>query len=79
MEGDIKEIVRDLWGIRWVNYTQLEASGTRGGIILMWDNRVWEGEISSIGSYSVPCNLQRLQVRIRTSLGILLEYMHQMT
>lgn len=54
----MKEIVRELWGVRWISYTQLEASDIRGGIILKWDNRIWEGEISSIGSYSVTCYLQ---------------------
>lgn len=26
----------------------LEASGTRGRIVIMWDRRVWEGEISRV-------------------------------
>nr|XP_009762741.1 PREDICTED: uncharacterized protein LOC104214730 [Nicotiana sylvestris] len=31
IEGDIREIVKELWGHRWVKFAQLEASGTRGG------------------------------------------------
>lgn len=30
IEGDIEEIIKQLWGNRGVKYGQLEASGTRG-------------------------------------------------
>ncbi|XP_060216839.1 uncharacterized protein LOC132644270 [Lycium barbarum] len=56
VEGEITEIVKDVWGNRWVSYVQLEASGTRGGIVIMWDRRVWEGTLSSVGAYSVSCS-----------------------
>lgn len=52
---DISAIIKELWPNRWGKYVQLEASGTRGGIIILWDSRVWEGEISSLGSYSITC------------------------
>lgn len=52
--GDCK-IVKEIWGSRWADYVQLEASGTRGGILIMWDKRIWEGEVSSVGPYSVSC------------------------
>ncbi|KAG5617008.1 hypothetical protein H5410_016832, partial [Solanum commersonii] len=44
ISGDISEIVKDLWANRKVKYAQLEARGTRGGIIIMWDSSIWEGE-----------------------------------
>lgn len=53
VEGEIREIVRELWANGWVKYAQLEASGTRGGILIMWDSRAWEGEVSSVGRYSI--------------------------
>lgn len=53
IQGDI--IVRELWGHRWVKYTQLEVSGIRGGIIVMWDGRVWEGEVVCIGAHTITC------------------------
>lgn len=31
VEGEIRDIVRDLWAYRWVKFAQLQASGTRGG------------------------------------------------
>ncbi|XP_060178322.1 uncharacterized protein LOC132608294 [Lycium barbarum] len=56
VEGDITDIVREVWGSRWVKYVQLEASGTKWGIVIMWDKRDWEGVISSEGMYSVSCS-----------------------
>ena len=56
VEGEIENIVKKVWGNKWVNYAQVEASGTRGGIVIMWDKREWEGEISSVGMHSVTCS-----------------------
>lgn len=56
LAGDIRELVKELWDSRWVKFAQLEASGTRGGIIIMWDGRVWEGEVGYIGAYTITCN-----------------------
>uniref|UniRef100_M1BT70 Endonuclease/exonuclease/phosphatase domain-containing protein n=1 Tax=Solanum tuberosum TaxID=4113 RepID=M1BT70_SOLTU len=55
LQGDIRNIVRELWANRWVKYAQLEASGTRGGILILWDGRVWEGEICEVGAYCITC------------------------
>lgn len=60
IEGEIGSFVKDLWANRWVKYCQLEASGTRGGILIMWDGRVWSGEVSSLGAYSITCKLTRI-------------------
>ncbi|WMV40484.1 hypothetical protein MTR67_033869 [Solanum verrucosum] len=38
---------------RWADYVQLKASGTRGGIVIMWDKRRWDREVSSVGAFSV--------------------------
>lgn len=55
LQGDIRNFVKDLWANRWVKYAQLEASETRGGIIMLWDSRTWDGEICDIGAYSITC------------------------
>lgn len=31
----------------------LQASGTRGGILMLWDNKSWKGEILEVGSYTL--------------------------
>jgi len=43
ISGDISGIVKDLWANRKVKYAQLEARGTRGGIIILWDSSIWKG------------------------------------
>lgn len=55
VEGDIKNIVKDFCENKWTNLCQLEASGTRGGVIILWDGRSWTGEVSSVGAYSITC------------------------
>ncbi|WMV57474.1 hypothetical protein MTR67_050859 [Solanum verrucosum] len=55
IKGDISRIVKDLWANRKVKYAQLEARGTRGGIIILWDSNIWEGEVCEVGAYSITC------------------------
>lgn len=49
MRGDITNIIKEVWGSRWVDFVQLEASGTREGVVIMWDKRNWESVESSVG------------------------------
>ncbi|WMV55555.1 hypothetical protein MTR67_048940 [Solanum verrucosum] len=58
LEGNMTEIVKQLWGGRWVDFTCLEASGTRGGKLMLWDSRVWKGEILEIKSYTLTCKFE---------------------
>jgi len=55
LRGDITNIIKEVWGSRWVDFVQLEASGTRGGVVIMWDKRNWEGVESNVGMYSDTC------------------------
>jgi len=34
LEGHLSEEVKQIWGGRWVGFARLEASGTRGGMLL---------------------------------------------
>ncbi|WMV46111.1 hypothetical protein MTR67_039496 [Solanum verrucosum] len=58
IEGDISEMVKQIWGGRWIRYACLKASGTRGGILLMWDARAWMGEVLEIVSYTITCKFE---------------------
>ncbi|WMV08659.1 hypothetical protein MTR67_002044 [Solanum verrucosum] len=60
LEGEIANYVKEIWGSRWADHVQMEASGTRGGIVIMWDKKSWEGVVSSVGKYSVSCSLSGL-------------------
>lgn len=59
--------MNEVWENRWSNYVQLEASGSRGGVLIIWDTREREGVISSQGMYTVTCSFtwknQDCQVR----------------
>lgn len=50
IEGDITNIARHVWGNRWVDFVNLEAIRTSGGILIMWDKRVLDGELVESGS-----------------------------
>jgi len=58
LAGNITEVANQIWGGRWIRHACLEASGTRGGIILMWDERAWKGEVLEIGTYSITCSFE---------------------
>lgn len=60
LEGEVKDMIKELWGGRWVKYACLQASGTRGGILMIWDSRLWKGEILEIGSYTLTCKFEAL-------------------
>lgn len=36
----------------------LEASGTRGGIVMLWDGRIWKGEVLETGTYTFTCKFE---------------------
>lgn len=61
IEGDITNIARHIWGSRWVDFVNLEAIGNSGGILIMWDKRVLEGEMVESGGQSITCKLNSRQ------------------
>jgi len=58
LEGDVQDLVKQIWAGRWIKYACLEASGTRGGILMLWDSRMWEGEIMQVGAYTLSCKFK---------------------
>ncbi|CAN4123193.1 unnamed protein product [Withania somnifera] len=40
-----RDIIEDIWANRRVKFAQLEARGTKGGIISLWDSSIWEGQV----------------------------------
>ncbi|WMV19026.1 hypothetical protein MTR67_012411 [Solanum verrucosum] len=36
----------------------LESSGTRGGIMMLWDSRIWKGEVLETGTYTLTCKFE---------------------
>ncbi|WMV31904.1 hypothetical protein MTR67_025289 [Solanum verrucosum] len=58
-------IARHIWGSRWVEWVELKASGTRGGIIILWDNRQWKCLDSYQGQHTLSAMWEGLQVDFR--------------
>nr|XP_009596491.1 uncharacterized protein LOC104092571 [Nicotiana tomentosiformis]XP_016432332.1 PREDICTED: uncharacterized protein LOC107758988 [Nicotiana tabacum] len=58
IEGDIEGIIKEIWGVRGIKYGQLEASGTKGGILMLWDSKVWKGEVVTTGAHSLTCKFE---------------------
>jgi hypothetical protein len=50
-----RRIIRSLWGNPYVDWEFLEAVGTAGGVLLLWDKRVVEKLDSFVGRFSVSC------------------------
>lgn len=46
-------IVRSLWGCRFLDWCYLPSSGASGGILHMWDRRVMEKIEVCVGEYVV--------------------------
>lgn len=53
-----RKFILSIGGGRWADWEHLGASGAAGGILVMWDNRVFIKMGSVIGSYSVSCLLK---------------------
>ncbi|WMV13881.1 hypothetical protein MTR67_007266 [Solanum verrucosum] len=58
LQGDLPGLVMQIWGGRWIKMACLEASGTRGGIMMLWDSRIWKGEVLEIGTYTLTCKFE---------------------
>jgi hypothetical protein len=50
--------IRSLWGGPFTGWVVLPASGTSGGILLMWDKRVVECLEEAVGSFSISCKFK---------------------
>lgn len=48
-------------GNRWADWAELKPSGTRGGMIVLWDKCQWRCTEIYQGSYSIACMPESLQ------------------
>ncbi|XP_070013728.1 uncharacterized protein [Nicotiana sylvestris] len=58
-------IARQILGSRWVEWTELKASGKRGEVIILWDKRQWNCIDSLQGKYSISTMLEGVQIYLR--------------
>ena len=50
-----RRLIRSIWGNSYVDWAVLDAVGTAGGILLLWDKRVVEKIDFFVGRFSVSC------------------------
>ncbi|KAG5606723.1 hypothetical protein H5410_028215 [Solanum commersonii] len=50
LNGHIDNILQSIWNNRWAEVLMKEAQGSSGGIMILWDKRVWRGELLLVGS-----------------------------
>ncbi|KAG5595083.1 hypothetical protein H5410_036315 [Solanum commersonii] len=50
---NIDRLIHSIWDNRWVGEIHLEADGSRGEIIILWDRRAWKGEMVEHGNQSI--------------------------
>lgn len=55
----------NLWSSRWIRYGYKEADGSKGGLLLMWDTRVWKGTKVEEGSYLITYKFEALRDSFR--------------
>lgn len=53
LKGKGRDLVNQIYGGRWIRFG-LKASGTRG-ILMLWDSRIWQGEVLQVGAYTLTC------------------------
>ncbi|KAG5609575.1 hypothetical protein H5410_020856 [Solanum commersonii] len=54
-------MAKQLWDCRWFKCGYLEAQGACGGIVILWDSRVWKGELVTKGTYSISYKFEAVQ------------------
>jgi len=57
----IEGIAYQIWSSRWMRLGYIEGDGSKGGILIMWDSRVWTGTKVEEGTYSITCKFESTQ------------------
>lgn len=50
-----------IWPNRWMRCGFKDADGSKGGILLLWDSRVWRGNKIEEGKYSITYSFVNIQ------------------
>ncbi|KAH0722802.1 hypothetical protein KY290_005454 [Solanum tuberosum] len=58
---DVNRIAKQLWASRWMRYGYIEADGSIGGVLIMWDSRIWVGSSVEEGKFSITYKFEVVQ------------------
>lgn len=57
LDGNVSRLLKSIWSNRWVGEIHLQAEGSSGGFLIMWDKRICEGELVENGDQCITCKL----------------------
>ncbi|KAG5617979.1 hypothetical protein H5410_017803 [Solanum commersonii] len=55
LEGSVDNILQSIWSNRWMRVLMKEAQGSSGGLLILWDRRIWRGGVHNINRPWVVC------------------------
>ncbi|KAG5596280.1 hypothetical protein H5410_037512 [Solanum commersonii] len=58
---DVDRIAKQLWASRWMRCGYIEADGSSGGVLIMWDSRIWVGSSVEEGKFSITYKFEAVQ------------------
>ncbi|KAH0722003.1 hypothetical protein KY289_005047 [Solanum tuberosum] len=58
---DVDRIAKQLWASRWMRCGYIEADGSSGRVLVMWDSRIWVGSSVEEGKFSITYKFEAVQ------------------
>ncbi|KAG5599979.1 hypothetical protein H5410_031349 [Solanum commersonii] len=58
---EVESIAKQLWASRWMSCGYLEVDGSNGGILIMWDCRIWKGSLVETGKFLITYRFDAVQ------------------
>lgn len=68
--GDVENMLGELWDNRWAGEVHLQARGSSGGSLIMWDKREWIGELVDAGRQVITCRFTGINQELSWSLSV---------
>ncbi|KAH0702388.1 hypothetical protein KY285_016666 [Solanum tuberosum] len=62
-------LYQQIWNNRWLGEAHVEAIGRSGGIVVLWDKRVWKGEMVDSGNQMLTCRFEGIEQELTWHLS----------
>lgn len=57
--------IKQVGGSRWIDWVELEARGSSGGILVYWDKRRWQYTYKEVGHHSITIILEGVSLGLQ--------------
>jgi len=64
LTGADTQLIKQLWFNRWLGELHLEAVGRSGGIAVLWDRRMWKGELVEASGQVITCRFEGINTNL---------------